>query len=142
MPTPVTPLLATDCVLFDDDGKVLLVTRANPPFAGHFALPGGFVDIGETVEAACRRVLKEETGAGAGELALLGIYSDPDRDPRGHVCSVVFVGHSTTQGVSGGDDAAEAEWISDWRKCQLAFDHRTILEDAERFLFAKGRAAD
>ena len=90
MPTPKTPLLATDCVVFDARGRVLLIRRGYPPFKGAYALPGGFVEIGETVEDACRRELMEETGVKAGRLELLGAYSDPRRDPRAHTCSVVF----------------------------------------------------
>lgn len=135
MPVPKTPLLAADCVLFDEQRRVLLVTRGAPPFEGQFALPGGFVEIGETVEQACRRELREETGAEAGELTLVGVYSDPERDPRGHVCSVVFTGRSPAQKVRGGDDAADAAWIADWREHELAFDHRQVLEDAEKLLF-------
>lgn len=135
MPVPKTPLLAADCALFDEDRRVLLVTRGYPPFKGRYAIPGGFVEIGETVEQACRRELAEETGAEAGELALVGIYSDPRRDPRGHVCSAVFAGHSPAQEVRGGDDAADAAWVEDWRAHDLAFDHRQVLEDAEKLLF-------
>lgn len=137
MPPPETPLLTVDCALFDDARRVLLVRRKNPPFKGQFALPGGFVDIGETVEAACRRELREETGVEAGDLALLGVYSDPARDPRGHTCSVVFTGRISAAAPSAGDDAAEAAWLADWRGEALAFDHAQILDDAEAFLFGR-----
>lgn len=90
MPPPKTPLLTVDCVVLNPRGEVLLIERKNEPFRGHFALPGGFVDIGETVEDACRRELMEETGVKAGKLTLVGVYSDPNRDPRGHTASVVF----------------------------------------------------
>lgn len=135
MPVPKTPLLAADCVLFDKDARVLLITRKNPPFAGSLALPGGFVDVGETVEVACRRELMEETGMTAGELRLLGVYSEPGRDPRGPVCSVVYAGTVPGGAVRGGDDAADAQWIADWRAQSLAFDHAQIVEDAEKLLF-------
>src|SRR5690606_7419628 len=92
MAFPQTPALTTDCVVFDESGRVLLIRRKFPPFEGGFALPGGFVDVGETVEDACRRELKEETGLEAGDLTLIGVYSDPTRDPRGHTCSVAFIG--------------------------------------------------
>jgi 8-oxo-dGTP diphosphatase len=135
MAFPRTPALTTDAVIFDSKGRVLLVRRGNPPFKGEYALPGGFVDVGETVEEACRRELKEETGIVVGALALVGVYSDPHRDPRGHTCSVVFLGR-VADGVTprAGDDAAAAEWVADWRGLALAFDHAQILRDAERLL--------
>jgi 8-oxo-dGTP diphosphatase len=134
MPVPKTPLLTTDCVVVDAKRRVLLVRRGHPPFKGKYALPGGFVDIGETVEDACRRELKEETGVKAGRLELLGVYSDPKRDPRGHTCSVVFLTRMVRATPKAGDDAAAAEWIEDWSKLDLAFDHSKILRDAKRAL--------
>jgi 8-oxo-dGTP diphosphatase len=134
MPQPKTPLLAADCAVFDARGRVLLVRRKNPPFQGHYALPGGFVDIGETVEDACRRELMEETGLRAGSLRLVGVYSDPKRDPRGHTCSVVFLAVVRRAKASAGDDAAAVEWVEDWHKADLAFDHAKVLADASRML--------
>jgi len=90
MALPKTPSLTTDCVVFDDERRVLLVRRKSEPFKGAFALPGGFVDIGETVEAACRREVLEETGITIGALRLVGVYSDPQRDPRGHNVSIAY----------------------------------------------------
>jgi 8-oxo-dGTP diphosphatase len=136
---PETPLLATDCVAVDARGRVLLIRRGNPPFKGLWALPGGFVDIGETVEAACRRELEEETGIAAGKLELVGVYSDPRRDPRGHTCSVVFLARIARATPRAGDDAAAAEWVEDWSKAEIAFDHAAILADAARML-RRGRA--
>lgn len=127
------PTLATDAVLIED-GRVLLVQRGKDPFAGAWALPGGFVEVGETVEAACRRELAEETGIEAEPVALIGCYSDPDRDPRGHVVSVPFLVERTEEGESvqpaGGDDAAEAAWFDLGERPEMAFDHREILADA------------
>jgi 8-oxo-dGTP diphosphatase len=134
---PKTPLLTTDCVAVDGKGRVLLVRRGHPPFKGKHALPGGFVEIGETVEEACRRELMEETGVKAGRLRLLGVYSDPKRDPRGHTCSVVFLTRIARATPKAGDDAAAAEWIEDWTKLDLAFDHAKILRDARRALRGK-----
>jgi 8-oxo-dGTP diphosphatase len=131
---PETPRLTTDCVVLDRKDRVLLVRRKNPPFEGHYALPGGFVDIGETVEDACRRELLEETGLKAGRLRLLGVYSDPKRDPRGHTVSVVFATRPRSARIAAGDDAATAEWIGDWRSLPLAFDHARILADAVSML--------
>jgi 8-oxo-dGTP diphosphatase len=134
MPKPKTPLLAADCAVFDARGRVLLVRRKNPPFQGHYALPGGFVDIGETVEDACRRELTEETGVKAGRLRLVGVYSDPRRDPRGHTCSVVFLTVVRRAKASAGDDAAGVAWVEDWRQAKLAFDHAKVLADASRMV--------
>jgi 8-oxo-dGTP diphosphatase len=134
MAKPRTPLLAVDCVVFNARGRVLLVRRRNAPFRGCFALPGGFVEVGETVEAACRRELAEETGVDAGRLQLVGVYSDPRRDPRGHTCSVVFLARVARAAAKAGDDAAAAEWVKDRSKVELAFDHAAILADAARML--------
>ena len=132
MPRPKTPVLATDCIVFDRGGRVLLIRRGRPPFEGQYALPGGFVEIGETVEAACRRELKEETGVEVRDLKLVGVYSDPKRDPRGHTCSVAYLASVNSAKPSAGDDAAAAEWVKDWRREKLAFDHADILADAAR----------
>ncbi len=132
MPLPRTPALTTDCVIFDARGRVLLIRRGHPPFAGAYALPGGFVEIGETVEDACRREVREEVGLDVSNLRLVGVYSDPGRDPRGHTVSVAFLTVLPDAGVpKAGSDAAAAEWVSDWRKVVLAFDHAAILADAE-----------
>ena len=130
MPLPRTPALTTDCAVFDRRGRLLLIKRKNPPFAGHYALPGGFVDVGETVEEACRRELWEETGIEAGPLRLIGVYSQPDRDPRGHTCSVAFLTEVGQAEPTAGDDAAEAHWVEDWENVAFAFDHRKIVADA------------
>jgi 8-oxo-dGTP diphosphatase len=132
MAMPKTPALTTDCVIRDPEGRVLLIRRKNEPFAGAFALPGGFVDIGETIEASCRREVREETGIELGELRLIGVYSDPKRDPRGHTVSVVFLARlASALSPRAGSDAACAEWLENWRDHALAFDHAQILEDAE-----------
>jgi 8-oxo-dGTP diphosphatase len=131
MPKPVTPLLTVDCVAFDAKGRALLIRRKHPPFAGAYALPGGFVDVGETVEAACRRELEEETGLSADTITLIGIYSDPERDPRGHTASAAFLAEVKGK-PRAGDDAAAAEWVAGWRKQTIAFDHARILDDAAK----------
>ena len=132
MALPRTPALAADCVVVDANGRVLLVRRKYPPFKGRHALPGGFVEVGETVEDACRRELMEETGVRAGKLQLLGIYSDPGRDPRAHICSVVFLTRVRRATPTAGDDAAAAEWVENWSEVDLAFDHARVLADAKR----------
>jgi 8-oxo-dGTP diphosphatase len=137
MPLPQTPALTTDCVVFDGRRRVLLIRRGNPPFKGHYALPGGFVDVGETLEEACRRELMEETGLKVGRLQLIGVYSDPRRDPRGHTCSVASRARAPRASPKAGDDAAGAEWVERWSKVGIAFDHAKILRDAERMLRRK-----
>ena len=139
MAKPKTPLLAADCVVFDARGRVLLVRRKFAPFQGHYALPGGFVEIGETVEEAARRELEEETGVKAGRLQLVGVYSDPRRDPRGHTCSVVFLASAPRARPRAGDDAAAAEWVADWTKADLAFDHAKIVADARKLVRRRAR---
>lgn len=126
------PSITVDCVVFDDSDRLLLIRRRNPPFAGQFALPGGFVDYGETTEAAARRELLEETGLTAKDLRLIGVYSDPKRDPRGHTISIAYLVVIEDGAPTAGDDAAEAQFRSDWRELELAFDHDEIVRDAVR----------
>ena len=140
MPKPKTPLLTVDCVLFDGDGRVLLIRRKNPPFQGDLALPGGFVDIGETVENAARRELEEEAGVKIGRIKLVGVYSDPQRDPRGHTCAVAFTAQVKRAKAVAGDDAAAVEWVAGWRRARLAFDHRRIVADAWKLSAPKAKA--
>jgi len=130
VPAPATPRLAVDAVISDPNRGVVLIRRRNPPFEGHWALPGGFVEIGETCEAACRREAREETGLDITVVALLGVYSDPGRDPRGHTVSPVFLCRVTGGTLAGADDAVEARWFTDLAGVRLAFDHARVLADA------------
>ncbi len=130
MAKPKTPLLTVDCVVFDRADRLLLIKRGHPPFKGKYALPGGFVDVGETVEAAALRELFEETGIRGAIIRLIGIYSNPKRDPRGHTASAAFLVRPKTTRVQGGDDAASAAFVTDWRDLKLAFDHNMIVADA------------
>jgi 8-oxo-dGTP diphosphatase len=120
--------------VFDERGHVLLVRRKYEPFKGSYALPGGFVEVGETVEDGCRRELKEETGLEVGALRLIGVYSNPNRDPRGHTCSIAYLARIGRAEPRAGDDAAAAEWVADWRAEALAFDHAQILANAEKLM--------
>ena len=129
MTVPVTPLLAADVIieLKDRPGRpIVLIRRKNPPYG--WAIPGGFVDVGETVESAAAREALEETGLEVKNLQLLGIYSDPARDPRGHTASVVYVAEAGGEPVAG-DDAREAGVFEPGRAPQAAFDHDKILSD-------------
>ncbi len=107
-----------------------MVRRKEPPFKGELALPGGFVDIGETVEEAAKRELIEETGLQATSLKLVGVYSRPDRDPRGHTCSVAFLASVKPADPRAGDDAEAVAWVRNFAAIEIAFDHREIITDA------------
>jgi 8-oxo-dGTP diphosphatase len=130
MPTPVTPALTVDAVITDPSRGVLLIRRRNAPFAGSWALPGGFVDVGEACEAACRREAREETSLEVSIAGMVGVYSRPDRDPRGHTVSAVYLCRVERGTLRGGDDAAEAAWFTDLSGVALAFDHAEVLADA------------
>lgn len=129
MSRPVTPPVTVDVIieLTDRPGRpVVLIERAHPPPG--WALPGGFVDVGETVEQAAMREAREETTLAVRLKALLGVYSAPDRDPRGHTVSVVFVGEA--EGEPHGEDDARAAGVFDPESPPpLAFDHARILHD-------------
>jgi 8-oxo-dGTP diphosphatase len=129
------PALTVDVVLVAGVAprRILLIQRGNPPFKGQWALPGGFVDEGETVLTAAGRELREETGVEVSGLKLLGVYDTPGRDPRGWSVSVVF--HLTVASeleAIGGDDAGDARWFASDVLPSLAFDHQLIVEDALR----------
>jgi 8-oxo-dGTP diphosphatase len=123
------PALTADCVIFTEKGLVL-IKRDRYPFEGSFALPGGFVEVGETVEQACRREVKEETGLNISNLRLVGVYSEPKRDPRHHTVTVAFLASADSGNFKAGDDAREVSVVRDWQKLKLAFDHNQIAMDA------------
>ena len=123
---PETPRLTVDVVI-SNGKKIVLVRRRYEPLG--WALPGGFVDIGETVEEAVTREAFEETGLKITNLRILGVYSDPKRDPRFHTVSVVFSAHAEGDPI-GGDDAAEAVYFSASNLPQnIVFDHDDIIND-------------
>ncbi|MBP2668257.1 MAG: Hydrolase, family [Deltaproteobacteria bacterium] len=123
--------LPTADVIVEVGNRIVLVRRKHPP-AG-WAIPGGFVEAGETVEAAAVREAREETGLAVTLTALLGVYSDPARDPRHHTVSTVYIGRADGS-PSGGDDAAEARLFSEGDlPSPLAFDHAKILADYFRY---------
>lgn len=131
------PYPTVDLVV-ERDGRILLIERRNPPHG--WALPGGFVDYGETVEQAAARELAEETGLVATGLKLLGVWSDPQRDPRQHNLSVVFIAEAVGE-VKAGDDAAAARWFAlDALPDQLCFDHAEIIGAYRKQRFGAGGA--
>lgn len=144
---PGGPKLTVDVVLFSmraNQLAVLLVRRKHPPFEGAWALPGGFLEAGESLEQGALRELEEETGISGVNLEQVGAFGDPGRDPRGHTVSVVFCSFVPSELTpTAGDDAAEAAWFG-WselpfgrrRKAAvtLAFDHGAILLAARRRL--------
>ncbi len=133
-PTPV--LVATDFVLFglDDDAVfVLLIKRLNPPFKDSWALPGGFLDPCEDLKACALRELREETSVDLTDTELIGIYDDPNRDPRGRVVSVAYAAVVNKNSVNpkAADDAKSLAWHPLQKLPDLAFDHQRIITDAQ-----------
>jgi 8-oxo-dGTP diphosphatase len=128
-----TPALTVDAVIVKDE-KIVLIKRKGEPYLGQYALPGGFVEYGETVEDALRREVLEETGLVVKVNSLVGIYSDPHRDPRGHVISAAFVAIIVSGALASGSDAAEAHFWELSDLPPLAFDHAQIINDALRRL--------
>jgi 8-oxo-dGTP diphosphatase len=128
-----TPKLVADALILTKENKLILVRRKFEPFTGFYALPGGFVEYGETVEHACMREAWEETGLKVRVIRLLGVYSDPKRDPRGHTASVVFlcsaVGGKLKESTEETKDV-KAFSKSELKRLKLAFDHGKILKDA------------
>ena len=125
---PETPKLMVDVVIPSERG-VVLIRRGTEPFAGQWALPGGFVKLGETVEAAAARGAAEETGLAVEVARLIGVYSEPERDPRGHNVSVAFLVRVLSGELAAATDASDVS-VLDPSSIELAFDHRRIIDDA------------
>jgi 8-oxo-dGTP diphosphatase len=118
-----------DVIIPSDEGRVVLIRRGNDPFRGRWALPGGFVEVGETVEQAAVREAAEETGLAVELAGLVGVYSDPERDPRGHNVSVAFLARVLSGELSAATDASEVSLLHP-DAVELAFDHGRIIADA------------
>lgn len=126
--------LTVDAVVFKTTGSkkfILLIQRKNEPFQGKWALPGGFVDMDETLETAVQRELEEETGLKNIELKQLHAFSELGRDPRGRTVSVVFWGIVKNETIPvSGDDAVDARWFDKEQLPELAFDHDEVVRMA------------
>ncbi|MBD1919069.1 MULTISPECIES: NUDIX hydrolase [Cyanophyceae] len=130
-PTPTVDIIIE--LLHHPHRPIVLIERHHEPFG--WALPGGFVDYGESVETAARREAQEETGLTVTLIEQLAVYSDPDRDPRQHTLSVVFLATATAHPVAG-DDAKTAAIVTPWEVPQnLCFDHDRILRDYWQYRF-------
>lgn len=134
--------VTTDSVIFYSKGnkhKVLLIQRKSDPFKDQWALPGGFLEDEETLEAGAKRELQEETGLKVDKLKQLKTFGTPGRDPRGRTISIVFYGQVSSEGsVEGMDDAADARWFDLEELPELAFDHSEILQVARNAYFSEG----
>ena len=135
-PVPAVDFLVSK----DNNSKILLVRRKNDPFNGMLSIPGGFLNEGETAEDAMRREAKEETSLVLEPVAILGVYSDPSRDPRMHTISVTFIAKIVTGHETANDDAATVEWVHVADELdrlietnQIAFGHPKILTDFKKW---------
>lgn len=130
------PSVSVDLVVLanrSESAEILLIQRKHEPFKNHWALPGGFMNIDETLEQAAIRELREETGVSVSEVRQVGTFSSVDRDPRGRVVTTAFL-IELDQAIPliAGDDAKEAEWFRIDRLPPLAFDHEQIIDQALR----------
>jgi 8-oxo-dGTP diphosphatase len=124
--------------------RILLIRRKHGPFAGAWALPGGFIDLDETLEASARRELREETGVEVDDLEQLHAFGDPGRDPRGRTISVVFLARADADSLrpAAADDAAEVGWHTLDELPPLAFDHDRILAMVRQKVIRRQGARD
>lgn len=137
IPCYANPVPTTDVIIYVPERGVVIIRRRNIPVG--YALPGGFIDEGETAECAAVREMREETSLDVTLTGLLGVYSRPDRDPRSHTLSIVFVGKPTNpDALCAGDDAADAAFYPlDALPEPLVFDHADILRDFHDVLTGK-----
>jgi 8-oxo-dGTP diphosphatase len=126
-----TPKLTADGAVLKDK-KILLVKRKNNPYKGKWGLPGGFVEYGERVESTVVREVNEETGLKTKVIDVIGVYSDPNRDPRGHTITVAYFLEIMGGKLKSGDDASDAKFFDLNSLPDLAFDHINIIKEFMR----------
>jgi 8-oxo-dGTP diphosphatase len=132
-----SPLLAVDGLIFEK-GKVLMVRQAHYPFFGYWVLPGGHVEYGETVEEAIKREMKEELGIPVKIEKLIGVYSDPKRDPRGHTVSVAYLLKRGKGRIKLNKESSEFKFFSLLNlPGRIGFDHKKIIEDFQKLYLNK-----
>jgi len=132
------PAVTVDAILVSPQHSVLLIERGRDPFKGKWALPGGFIEMDEELDVACRRELEEETGLRVGELKQFRAYGGVNRDPRHRTISVLFYAFTDDELIANaGDDAAKAQWFPLNQLPELAFDHEQIINEfkAEILIF-------
>jgi 8-oxo-dGTP diphosphatase len=122
------PNITVDAVIRKNQ-NILLIKRKNNPFKDKWALPGGFVEYGETTENAVIREIKEETGLHTTIKQLLGVYSEPKRDPRGHTITIVYLLEIINGELKAGDDAGDAKFFNLNDLPELSFDHKKIIHE-------------
>lgn len=125
-----------DAVIICKDSSIVLIKRKKDPYKDSWALPGGFVEYGETVESAILREVKEETGLEIDLCGIVGVYSDPERDPRGHTVTICYLALKTGGELKADTDASDVTCIpkSETIKLKLAFDHDLIIKDAFKII--------
>ena len=125
------PKITVDAIILFDKESIVLIKRKNPPYKDYWAIPGGFVELGETIENAVMREAKEETSLDIRPIKILNIYSDPNRDPRGHIITVAYICEKIGGTLKANSDAKDIKIFNKNRikNIQLAFDHAKILTD-------------
>ena len=127
------PFPTADCVIYDEALGIVLIERKNEPHG--LALPGGFIDTGETAEHAAIREMKEETGLDVKLIGILGVYSDPNRDPRSHTLTITYVAKAQdVTALQAGDDASNAKFYALEDIPKLCFDHNIAVEQFKKYL--------
>jgi ADP-ribose pyrophosphatase YjhB (NUDIX family) len=127
-------------VIIEKNDKIVIIRRGKEPFKGMLAMPGGHMELGETIENAAKREGKEETSLDVDLVDILGVYSDSKRDPRKHSIATVFIGKVIKGELRAGDDAKEVFWmdVNEIKSHEFAFDHKKILTDYLKWRKKKG----